>query len=85
MVWIRYRVEYKNKLREVANLKLCPELTQFREEIHQRSKNIMNLNSSVINPYPMNMEYGYEEPHFENEDHMDDASQNSEVQPQMLP
>lgn len=45
----------------------------------------MNLNSSVINPYPMNMEYGYEEPHFENEDHMDDASQNSEVQPQMLP
>lgn len=55
--------ELKEKLNLIQNSKLCPELTEFREEIYNRSKTVMDLKQNqtfaeVMNPEPFyNMDF----------------------------
>ncbi|CAD8070515.1 unnamed protein product [Paramecium primaurelia] len=62
---------YKSMLKNLNNLRLCPELTEFRENIFQKGQRLVDLKQektfmAVMNPVGMNMDFQVEDQHYEN-------------------
>ncbi|CAD8170330.1 unnamed protein product [Paramecium pentaurelia] len=62
---------YKSMLKNLNNLRLCPELTEFRENIFQKGQRLVDLKQektfmAVMNPVGMNMDFQVEDQQYEN-------------------
>lgn len=58
-------------LKNLNNLRLCPELTEFRENIFQKGQRLVDLKQektfmAVMNPVGMNMDFQVEDQQYEN-------------------
>ncbi|CAD8098843.1 unnamed protein product [Paramecium sonneborni] len=63
--------KYKSFMKNLHNLRLCPELTEFRENMFQKGQNIIEIkqNSSfanVMDPIAINMDFHQEDYNFDN-------------------
>ncbi|CAD8068697.1 unnamed protein product [Paramecium primaurelia] len=63
--------KYKSFLKNLHNLKLCPELTEFRENMFQKGQNIIEIKqnisfANVMDPIALNMDFNQEDQLYEN-------------------
>ncbi|CAK74277.1 unnamed protein product (macronuclear) [Paramecium tetraurelia] len=63
--------KYKSFLKNLQNLKLCPELTEFRENMFQKGQNIIEIKqnisfANVMDPIALNMDFNQEDQVYEN-------------------
>ncbi|CAD8166120.1 unnamed protein product [Paramecium octaurelia] len=63
--------KYKSFLKNLNNLKLCPELTEFRENMFQKGQNIIEIKQNtsfhnVMDPIALNMDFNQEDQLYEN-------------------
>ncbi|CAD8092268.1 unnamed protein product [Paramecium sonneborni] len=63
--------KYKSMLKNLNNQRLCPELTEFRENIFQKGQKLVDFKQeqsfmAIMNPVGMNMDFQIEDQQYEN-------------------